>query len=120
MRKPGFGHRRLRISKVLGVLVFLGGLALLGGMLWQVGLAGVRASFQAMGLWVLPFLLLDGISMLLHTVGWAACFQPHQLPLRLWQLCLVRMAGSAINTATPTADIGGKVVKVVLRTAAPP
>ncbi len=84
MRKQGFGHRPLRVSRVLGILVFLGSLALLGGMLWQVGLVGVRASFQAMGLWVLPFLLLDGISVLLHTVGWAACFQPHQPYLRLW------------------------------------
>jgi uncharacterized protein (TIRG00374 family) len=120
MREQSFGHRPLRVSRVLGVLVFLGGLALLGGMLWQVGLAGVRASFQAMGLWVLPFLLLDGIAVLLHTVGWAACFQPHQLHLRLWQLGLVRMAGSAINRFTPTADIGGEVVKVVLLTAALP
>jgi hypothetical protein len=120
MRKQGLGHRPLRATRVLSVLVFLGGLALLAGMLWQVGLAGVRASFQAMGLWVVPFLLLDSISVLLHAAGWAACFQRHQLRLRLWQLCLVRMAGSAINRVTPTADLGGEVVKVMLLTSALP
>ena len=66
----------------------LGGLALFGGMLWQVALVGVRASFQAMDLWVLPCLSLDSMAVPLHTVGWAVCFQPHQLHLRLWQLCL--------------------------------
>ena len=115
-----FGHGPMQLSRVMGGLVLLGGLALLGGMVWQVGLAGLRASFQALGPWVLPFLLLDGISLLLHTAGWAACFQRHHLGLRLWQLCLVRMAGSAINRVTPTADLGGEVVKVVLLTAALP
>jgi glycosyltransferase 2 family protein len=115
-----FGPGSTPLSRIMGGLVFLGGLALLGGMLWQVGLAGLRASFQALGLWVVPFLLLDSISLLLHTVGWAACFQRHQLRLRLWQLCLVRMAGNAINRVTPTADLGGEVVKVMLLTSALP
>src|SRR2546422_31981 len=104
-----FGHGSVQLSRIMGPLVLFGGLALLGGMLWQVGLAGLTASFQALGPWVMPFLLLDSISMLLHTVGWAACFQRHQLHLRVWQLCLIRMAGSAINRVTPTADLGGEV-----------
>ncbi len=115
-----FGPGSMPLSRIMGGLVFLGGLALLGGMLWQVGLAGLRASFQALGPWVVPFLLLDSISLLLHTVGWAACFQRHQLRLRLWQLCLVRMAGNAINRVTPTADLGGEVVKVMFLTSALP
>ena len=114
------GRGSMRLSRIMGGLVLLGGVALLGGMVWQVGLAGLRASFQALGPWVLPFLLLDSISMLLHTAGWAACFQRHQLHLRFWQLCLVRMAGNAINRVTPTADLGGEVVKVVLLTSALP
>jgi uncharacterized membrane protein YbhN (UPF0104 family) len=115
-----FGPGSRPLSRIMGGLVFLGGLALLGSMLWQVGLAGLRASFQALGPWVAPFLLLDSISLLLHTVGWAACFQRHQLHLRIWQLCLVRMAGNAINRVTPTADLGGEVVKVRLLTSALP
>lgn len=115
-----FEHGAIRLSRIMSGLVLLGGLALLGGMVWQVGLAGLRASFQALGLWVLPFVLLDGISVLLHTAGWAACFQRHQCRFRFWQLCLVRMAGSAINRVTPTADLGGEVVKVVFLTSALP
>lgn len=114
--RQAFGHGPVRLSRVMGGLVFLGSLALLGGMGWQVGLVGLRASFQALGPWVVPFMLLDSIAVLLHTAAWAACFQRHQFRFRLWQLCLIRMAGSAINRVTPTADLGGEVVKVVLLT----
>jgi uncharacterized protein (TIRG00374 family) len=101
-------------TKIIMGFFLLGGLALLGGMVWQVGVTGLLTSFQAMGFWIVPFLFLDSISVVLHTAGWAACFQKHQRCVRLWQLCLVRMAGSAINRVTPTADIGGEVVKVLL------
>ena len=104
----------MQISKILAGLLFLGGMALLGGMVWQVGTAGLLASLQALGPWVGPFLLIDAIPVLLHTAGWAACFRRRQRHLRLWQLCLVRLAGSAINQVTPTATIGGELVKVLL------
>ena len=95
-------------------LCFLAELTLLGGMLWHVGLAGLSAGLQVLGLWLVPFFLLDSISWFLHTAGWAACFPGPQRHVRLWRLCLVRMAGGAINQVTPTADLGGEVVKVVL------
>jgi uncharacterized protein (TIRG00374 family) len=95
-------------------LCFLAGLTLLGGMLWHVGLAGLSAGLQVLGLWLVPFFLLDSVSLLLHTAGWAACFPDPQRHIRLWRLCLVRMAGGAINQVTPTADLGGEVAKVLL------
>ena len=82
--------------------------------MWQVGIAGFLASLQALGFWVGPFVLLDAIPVFLHTAGWAAYFQADQPRIRLWQLYLVRLAGSAINQVTPTATIGGEVVKVLL------
>src|SRR5262245_7484488 len=104
----------MTLAKGCRVLCFLGGLALLGGMLWHVGLAGLSAGLHALGVWLVPFFLLDSISSLLHTAGWAACFPGSQRRIRLWRLYLVRMAGGAINQVTPTADLGGEVVKVVL------
>ena len=95
-------------------LCFLAGLTLLGGMLWHVGLAGLSAGLQVLGLWLVPFFLLDSVSLLLHTAGWAACFPGPQRRVPLWRLCLVRMAGGAINQVTPTADLGGEVTKVLL------
>jgi uncharacterized protein (TIRG00374 family) len=104
----------MQISKLLVGLFFLGGVALLGGMIWQVGISGFITSLRALGFWVGPFVLLGTIPTFLHTAGWAACFQHKRHRIRFWQLYLVRLAGSAINQVTPTATIGGEVVKVLL------
>jgi lysylphosphatidylglycerol synthase-like protein len=110
------GHQRwtTRLSQLVKGLILMSGLALLGGMVWQVGLAGLQSSLHAIGPWILPFLLLDSVSLWLHTVAWAACFQPGDPPVSLWHLSLVRLAGSAVNWITPTASIGGEVAKVWL------
>ena len=92
----------------------LGGLALLCSLVWQVELVELRRSVQALGLWLVPFLLLDSVSLWLHTVGWRAYFRPGQHGLHLWQLGLLRLAGSAVNWVTPLAGIGGEVVKILL------
>jgi len=98
---------------IMGVLL-LGGLALLGWMVRQVGITDLIASCQAVGFWIVPYFLFEIIPDFLHTVAWAACFQGHQRPFSLWQLYIRRLAGSAINQVTPTATLGGEVVKVLL------
>jgi len=104
----------MRISKLIVGVFFLAGLALLCGMVWQVGITDLLTSFRAVGLWIVPWILLESIAVVLHTAGWAACFQHYQGPRQFWRLLLIRLAGSAINQVTPTATIGGEVVKVVL------
>jgi uncharacterized protein (TIRG00374 family) len=104
----------MRLTKLVMILTWLGGLALLGGMVWHVGLTGLLDSVRARGFWLIPYLLLRTVSTLLHTAGWAACFPAARLPCRFWQLALVMRAGSAINQVTPTADIGGEIVRVLL------
>jgi uncharacterized protein (TIRG00374 family) len=104
----------MRVSKFIMGALLLGGIALLGWMVGQVGIRDLLASFQVVGFWLVPFFLLEIIPDLLHTAGWAACFQGYQRPLSLWQLYGIRLAGSAINQVTPTATLGGEVVKVLL------
>jgi Lysylphosphatidylglycerol synthase TM region len=103
-----------RRSKLFFSLLFLAGLALFGAMVWHVGLAGLRESFQALGPWIVPYILLQAVPIVLHSAAWGACFPGHRLPLKLWQLVLIGRAGSAINQIIPTATIGGEVVKVLL------
>lgn len=112
--RPPWRQGTMTLAKGLRILCLLGGLTLLAGMLWHVGLAGLSAGLQTLGLWLVPFFLLDSVSLLLHTAGWAACFPGPEHRVSLWRLCLVRMAGGAINQVTPTADLGGEVIKVVL------
>jgi uncharacterized protein (TIRG00374 family) len=104
---------------MMGVFL-LGGLVLLGWMVGRVDVKDLLASFQSVGFWLVPFFLLEIIPDLLHTAGWAACFQGYQRPLRLWHLYGIRLAGSAINQVTPTATLGGEVVKVLLLESALP
>ena len=102
------------ITKCIIGVMLLGGLALLGWMVRQVGLTDLIASCQVVGFWIVPYFLFEIIPDFLHTVAWAACFQGHQRSLSLWQLYVTRLAGSAINQVTPTATLGGEVVKVLL------
>ena len=104
----------MRISKLIVWVFFLVGIALLCGMVGQVGIADLLISFRAVGFWIVPWILLESLPVVLHTAGWAACFQHRQCTIQFWQLVLVRLAGSAINQVTPTATIGGEVVKVLL------
>jgi hypothetical protein len=107
-------------ARLIAGLTCLGGLALLSSLVWQVGMVGLRLSVQALGLWLVPFLLLDSVSLWLHTVGWQASFRPDQHALRLWQLGVLRLAGSAVNWVIPVAGFGGEVVKVLLLEATMP
>lgn len=104
----------MRRSRLLLLVVSLGVVILFGGMVWRLGWEGVGASLATLGPWLLPAIALGVIPHVLHTVGWAACFTGTHLPLRLWQLFLIRLAGTAVNQVTPTADVGGEVVRVLL------
>lgn len=100
-------------TRLMLLLSGVAGLTLFSSLVWQVGLTGLYHSLQLLGLWLLPFILLDSLSLWLHTLGWIACFRPEQRRPSVWQLCLLRQAGSAINWGTPTAALGGEVAKVL-------
>ena len=104
----------MRISHFLVYVFLLAGLLLLGGMVWQVGLTDLLTSFGIVGWWIVPWVLLESVPVTLHTAGWAACFPKSHPAVSFWRLFIVRLAGSAINQVTPTATIGGEVVKVLL------
>jgi len=96
----------MRLSKIIMILFFWGGLALLVIMVRKVGLDDLLESFNALGPWIIPYLALRTLPILFHTVAWAACFLERPLPIRLWHLALISRAGSSINQVTPTATIG--------------
>lgn len=104
----------MRMPRIAVSLFFFGGLALLGGMIWQVGLTNLLGGFQTLGLWIIPYLLLKGIRIIIDTAGWASCFPGNRLAIPFWHLLLVSRAGGAVNHVTPTATVGGEIVKVLL------
>ncbi len=104
----------MRISHLLVYVFLLVGLLLLGGMLWQVGMTDLLTSFGVVGWWIVPWVLLEIVPVVLHTAGWAAGFHKSHQAVSFWRLFIVRLAGSAINQVTPTATIGGEVIKILL------
>jgi len=50
------------------------------------------------------------IEHLLHTFAWQRCFQAAERP-SLWRLYSAYLAGGAINIVTPTATLGGELVR---------
>jgi hypothetical protein len=79
----------------------------------QVGLAAVWEEASKLGWGIVVIILIDGFGDLLHTWGWQRCFALDHKPglLRLWW---PHLAGSAVNYVTPTATLGGEVVKGTL------
>jgi uncharacterized protein (TIRG00374 family) len=111
---PSLRACHMRVSRILVVVFFCAGLALLAVMVRQLEWQGLVESLHAIGPWLVPFLLLEGIVQGLHAAGWAACFQGPKLPLRFWQLYLIRLAGTGINQVTPSAHMAGEVVRALL------
>ena len=94
------------------LMLLLGG-ALFAWLVSRVGLAAVWEEASKLGWGIAVIVLIDGFGDLLHTWGWRRCFRPEPKPglLRLWW---PHLAGSAVNYVTPTATLGGEVVKGTL------
>jgi len=100
--------------KKLHAALLLLGIAFLAYLLWRIGIRQLGQQLASLGWGIVPFIALEFIAEVLHTVSWRCCLSgPHrQLPLT--RLFGVRMAGYAINYLTPTAALGGEATKVAL------
>ena len=101
--------RRLQLALLLigvGLFVFV---------LQKVGLATVGRGLLLLG-WAFPLIVAVEILIdVLHTEGWRHCLLPEaRRNVPRLDLLLVRTAGVSVNVLTPTATVGGEVVKGVL------
>jgi uncharacterized protein (TIRG00374 family) len=94
--------------------MLLMGLALLVWLVQRTGPAKVLEQLQLLG-WVwLPLIALDGLGELLHAEGWRRCLTGTLQHTRFSRAFMVRQSGMAFNYLTPTANMGGEVVKGML------
>ncbi len=94
----------------------LGGLGLLGLLVWNIGISEIVAHLRPIG-WSAPLLLVPYIAIALcDAKGWACAIPPavQAQKVPLWRLSLTRLAGEAVNNLTPTATLGGEPIKVYL------
>lgn len=108
--------RRRRRHLLLNIAMGLVGVALLGFLIWEVGVGEILDYVHHIG-WLAPLLLLPSIVIALcDAKGWA-CALPSTVSLPhipLWRWSLARLAGEAVNNLTPTANLGGEPVKVYM------
>jgi uncharacterized protein (TIRG00374 family) len=97
---------------VRSVLVAIG-LGLIAYLIHSVGPAAIWSSFRTLS-WRLAVVVCFPFSAatLLHTVGWHFAFP--RPPRSYGHLLGARLAGEAVNLATPTASVGGEPVKAYL------
>jgi uncharacterized protein (TIRG00374 family) len=100
--------------KKFHVAIILLGASLLLFLIWQIGLDALWQDLCLLGWGLVVFVLLEGIVDILHTVGWRYCLAPPYRSLSFLRLFGIRLAGTSINHVTPTADLGGEVVKGTL------
>jgi putative membrane protein len=112
MTQSTIKKRRLGIQ----LAAALGGLGLLGLLVWHIGIGEVVAHLRPIG-WSAPLLLVPYIAIALcDAKGWACAIPAtvHAQKVPLWRLSLARVAGEAVNNLTPTATLGGEPIKVYL------
>ncbi len=97
-----------------GAIAF--GILLLGFLVWETGLDALWREIMLLGLGLVPFTLIEGIVFLFHTIGFRYCLSPELRATPFYKLFGIFLSGHAINYFTPTATIGGEVVKAVLLT----
>jgi uncharacterized protein (TIRG00374 family) len=94
-------------------LLVLGGLIAIGYLLHRLGVRTIWEALRALS-WRLPIVLLlsSSVAAVLDTLGWRLLLPDHHLPLT--RLLRARLAGEALNLATPTASVGGEPLKAYL------
>lgn len=95
--------------------LFLLGVALFAGLVWQAGPRAVLAQLRALGPGAALFLLPSLAMYLLDAGAWVLCFRERP-PLSFARLFLIRQAGEALNNTIPSAYMGGEPVKALLLT----
>ncbi len=87
------------------------GFCLLGFLIWKIGPAALWRDLSLIGWGLVPFVLIEGVSKLFHALGWRRCLLGPYRSMRFSRILAIDLAGHSINYFTPTATIGGEVVR---------
>ena len=105
--------------KALRTALLVGGVALLGVLLYRVGAGAVTSTIARLTWWQFALVCLPyGLIMAVDSLGWRYAF-PGTSP-SFPRLLAARTAGEAINIVTALGSVGGEAIKVwLLRPAIP-
>ncbi len=91
--------------------LLLGGVVLFAVLVRQLGPANVWDNLRLIGWGFLLVLGQEFLSFNFNTIGWSFAFPRHRPKPHYLHLLAARLAGEAINNLTPTATMGGEVVR---------
>ena len=92
-----------------GLLV--GGLVLFFVLLHRLGVGAVWENLLLIGWGFAPIVGQEMAAITFNTLGWRWAFPPPRPSLPFWPLAVARLAGDAINNLTPTATMGGELIR---------
>lgn len=101
------GHR------LLHAVLLLAGVGVFAALVRHVGATRLLADLRAFGWAIVGVIAFELVIDACNTAAWRATL-PLQPAIRFGLLYWVRQAGVAVNQVTPTATVGGEVVKTLL------
>lgn len=90
------------------------GVALLAILLWKIGPVALFRNLLFLGWFWVPLILVEGLGEACHATGWRYCLSRGQQRLSWLRIAMIRQAGMAFNYLTPTAHLGGELIKGTL------
>lgn len=100
------------VFRALQIAVLALGIVLLVALVRAVGVDVLRAHLQGFGVAFAGVVALELVLDGCFTLGWRRTLP--RAAIGFWRLFWVREAGTAVNQLTPTATVGGEVVKAML------
>ena len=92
--------------------LLVGGLVLFFVLLYQLGIGAVWENLLLIGWGFAPAIGQEMGAITANTLGWRSAFPPPRPRVSFRQLAAARLAGDAINNLTPTATMGGELIRV--------
>ncbi len=96
------------------------GLVVLAATVWTIGLAGLSRDLRLLGWGLAVVLCVESAGVLCNTWGWGLAFPRGERRVSRARLLAVRLAGDGVNYLTPSATVGGELLRVRLLGAAVP
>lgn len=100
--------------KALSRIFLVAGAALFAVLLLRIGPATLAANVRLVGARLLLLVALGAVTAAFDTLGWRWTIPPEDRGIPLRTLAGMRLAGDAINYVTPSAAVGGELVRIGL------
>jgi hypothetical protein len=90
------------------------GAGVLAATVWTFGVDTLVRDLHMMGWGLAVILLVESLGVILNTGGWSLAFPSGERPVSVARLFAARLAGDGVNYLTPSATVGGELLRVRL------